>query len=1188
MRLRHADVFIDECGCIQQLYGKAVYRCKHCGLGFTTTTHEPKCGLARGQVNAGDDRQRAMGAAGGGDGGDDDDDLSGYEAGYGDLQAVIGAMFAVVGACCDHLYLEELLKPDARRRVLPYMPGGRGSKVRYARLVEAIIEQRNIAAKDDLHGQRSIVWLTLLLLLPSIFLQRSNAVTSKVSQKEAMVARLVEPVKTTQAFIDRLIKEKSQGGESQLRSNEGEGIVGEAQTYDARDHPVGYDPIMAAAEAEAFSRIKLVEALTGLGELSKAANVLERKPNAILDTTDEVLLKLEALLPRRRPIYEEDVESVFSEVWPDRPSPVSPQPLPRVCLPTLKVLQRRVRKGRAFGVSGWVVEHTMGNFTDGQHLYSFLGDCANGELPDQMMKFMMGARMVPLDKGGPDGGVRPVAVGELFVKMAAVGALTTVVREAALFLAKEGQVGVSTKGGLDYIIHSVHAALLTDEEMVAALIDIENAYGTISRKLIRDYMLTCDIKDKLAPLLRYFDARYPVSDAEGANHPYDFVAQRPGHPKGEWLRLYRGIFQGDPLGPLFFALGMAAVRAAAKAKLVKEAVLAKGEVGAVFNAAVLDDSVFCGRPEVIAKEILAFKWALYYTQSDMRCHEHKQKVYPATEEATKILRGNKWLDVVKLVDRDDGLIVLGAPIGSDEFVKAQLLVKVKPYLKGLVAPLSVFPNLQVRLLLLHHCAARKIGFLLRMCHPSKTEEVACLHDNTMRQALADVMEFPWQDCVGYQYPEPEDRDPEAEDGHVITKHFLSSMPTVEGANIFVRAGMRRKLGGLGLGNAWLEKYAAWIASFFLAVKAAVAAVALSPGGGNAIVLKALERVFGMKVGPMLVEAKSFFSDGMEGANEYGVNITDAMLDKVPNAIWQECVEQVQRAPGDGIQRAISTVLDKIVWVHLVFKNSLIVSESGEFELRSPAEMAQIISNCQKGVGEALRAVPSDPLLEIPNAALSYHIRYVFNDSKLVAEEERVRSKCCPHGDAEHSRTCVKFGAMFDRHAYICQALRVCFTKMAGVNVSYDAKLDGQDGNSRPDLVVHGFGPRGSDTVVEVATVNQSAAGMVTGLRNASKVALFAAARREGSKTKKYQALVDATGGELKVAAVEVAGGFGKELNGLVDRIEARFNLSGRSLMDEFNTSFTTPTAAAYCNQIIGVAMIKGNAAAASKLRYNVS
>ena len=144
---------------------------------------------------------------------------------------------------------------------------------------------------------------------------------------------------------------------------------------------------------------------------------------------------------------------------------------PRVCLPLLKIIQKRMRKARASVVSLRLAGGTYyGQLYRWAKSLFILGDCANGELPENLLPLIMGARMVTLDKGGPDGGVRPVAVGELFIKMAEVGALTTVVKEAAIFLAKGGQVGVATKGGLDYIIHSVQAALLTDAEIVVALI----------------------------------------------------------------------------------------------------------------------------------------------------------------------------------------------------------------------------------------------------------------------------------------------------------------------------------------------------------------------------------------------------------------------------------------------------------------------------------------------------------------------------------------------------------------------------------------------------------------------------------------------------------------------------------------------------------------------------------------------
>ena len=95
----------------------------------------------------------------------------------------------------------------------------------------------------------------------------------------------------------------------------------------------------------------------------------------------------------------------------------------------------------------------------------------------------------------------------------------------------------------------------------------------------------------------------------------------------------------------------------------------------------------------------------------------------------------------------------------------------------------------------------------------------------------------------------------------------------------------------------------------------------------------------------------------------------------------------------------------------------------------------------------------------------------------------------------------------------------------------------------------GFGPTARDTIIEVATVNPSGVS----LRDmAAKKALHAASVREMEKSEKYITLAGAGDAELKTAVVEVMGGYGLQLNGIVGRIASRFEHSGRNLRDEFN------------------------------------
>ena len=406
---------------------------------------------------------------------------------------------------------------------------------------------------------------------------------------------------------------------------------------------------------------------------------------------------------------------------------------------------------------------------------------------------------------------------------------------------------------------------------------------------------------------------------------------------------------------------------------------------------------------------------------------------------------------------------------------------------------------------------------------------------------------------------------------------------------FVLSGLPHKMGGLGLGNAWLENGAAWVSSFYAAVKAAAVAAA-SGAGGSEFVLKALQKTFDNEVSPYLQQFKSFISsvtDGETSVNDFGVNITDPLLQNVPDPIWEECLQQPPRAASNGIQQAMMTLYNKVAWAAMV-RCRLEIGPDGKWVLdpQDKAYAARLVSMCQRGVRSALQAIPSQFDLEIPNEALKYHIRLMLDDPLLAQEEKLIAERCCPGCSvSEHVRSCVKGGGMFARHASICRALRTCLTKLANVDVQYDEKLDADQGSGmRPDLIATGFAPRARDTLIEVATVNPSGVAL---REKAADKALHAASLREKAKSDKYKTLAEAADAEVKIAAVEVMGGYGVQLNDIVGRIASRFKHSGRSLREEFNTTFTAQTAATLCNQIIGVAMIKGNYTAVSRMRRNV-
>ena len=71
-----------------------------------------------------------------------------------------------------------------------------------------------------------------------------------------------------------------------------------------------------------------------------------------------------------------------------------------------------------------------------------------------------------------------------------------------------------------------------------------------------------------------------------------------------------------------------------------------------------------------------------------------------------------------------GLLVLGTPLGTDEYVHGVLAAKRAEH-ERLLTRIPGVPNLQAAWLLLHCCAASRANYLLRNVPPALTAQVAC-------------------------------------------------------------------------------------------------------------------------------------------------------------------------------------------------------------------------------------------------------------------------------------------------------------------------------------------------------------------------------------------------------------------------------------------------------------------------------
>jgi hypothetical protein len=307
-------------------------------------------------------------------------------------------------------------------------------------------------------------------------------------------------------------------------------------------------------------------------------------------------------------------------------------------------------------------------------LQRFCNMAVNGLLPSNLSPFLAGAKLIPLEK--PGGGIRPIAVGEVLRRLVAKVLIARFQPGIADNL-RPLQLGVNTPQATELIAHSARLFLQDHNNEGAMLqIDFKNAFNSIDRITMLDTIW--NVCPSLAPWAQWC-----------YGHPSNLIVS----PQCSLLSS-EGVQQGDPLGPLFFAL------------TIQKLVESLNKINDVFwSCWYLDDGIITGSIEALESCLQVIQQSsnvglkLNYSKC---CLSHIPLVHQMSCQSS--------LSRVP-VSVDRSVKVLGIPIGSPEFV-ANTLSDVGQKMSRLSAAILKLPDSHVAFTILRmagsHCRVNHI------------------------------------------------------------------------------------------------------------------------------------------------------------------------------------------------------------------------------------------------------------------------------------------------------------------------------------------------------------------------------------------------------------------------------------------------------------------------------------------------
>ena len=366
---------------------------------------------------------------------------------------------------------------------------------------------------------------------------------------------------------------------------------------------------------------------------------------------------------------------------PPQPSLLTATPTDQVPTFTAESVDRAIRSFHRLsgaGPSGFRPAHLQealrGELKDEilTHATSLVQLLAKGTAPRALAPYLAGATLTALPK--KDGSVRPIAVGETLRRLTAK-CLCSEVKSAALEYFFPLQIGVGQPRGTEVGLQTARQWCHRNRDNTSAVfvkVDYSNAFNTVDRQT---FLEQCQL-------------HFPGLAAWSA-----WCYTEPSHLicGQQSIDSQSGVQQGDPLGPLLFALALQPVLEQLKAGS------SPGGLQMVFS--YLDDLCLAGEQRAVAQAVAALNSAS--ERIGLKLNSEKCEIIPCAG-LHHAVDPSLFPDSFEFKS-EGNFELLGGPVGCAEFCNNHTQDRVNSATKVLAA-LGELPDPQVALQLLRHCA----------------------------------------------------------------------------------------------------------------------------------------------------------------------------------------------------------------------------------------------------------------------------------------------------------------------------------------------------------------------------------------------------------------------------------------------------------------------------------------------------